>query len=176
MVKLSRSRKGVRKNKSSSSRKSRKSMVGGKFTEVEGDYSRKKFGVNLYNLTYKVVEGKNVYTLDFTKSQTEDGSIASRGVRAFSSVDKYTSVLKEALKCQDPNHNAVIAGIVYALFDGGKTNVTTRKIKITQDSNNSTVELLSANDEIILSGNVISTKSMTEMFNSLGDEVNPINT
>ncbi len=150
-------------------------MKGGVFTEEEREYSRQKSGVNLYNLTYKVEDGKNVYTLDFTKSQTEDGTVKSKLVRAFSSVDTYTSVLKEALKCQDPHHNAVIAGIVYALFDGGKTNVTTRKIKITQDSNNSTtVELLSADDKIILSGNVISTKSMTELFKSLGDEVIPI--
>ena len=53
--------------------------------------------------------------------------------------------------------------------------MTTRKIRITQDTGlNSTIELLSANDELIMSGTVQATKSMSDMFTALGNKVNPV--
>ncbi len=147
-------------------------MVGGDFTGAAGEYSRKLAGVNLYDFKYSVENGNEVYILDFTQTDIGKGGIMSKFVGAASGPKKYSDILKEALKCEGEHDNAVIAGIVYALFDEGNSKAATRKIKITQDPTKQTkIELLSANDDVIVSGNVTAQAFMSELFKTLGNDV-----
>ena len=85
MVKLS--RRQVKKRslrRRSSSRKSGKFMVGGDFTGEPGEFTRKESNINLYNLIYSIVDGKNEYILDFTKSETDSGGFKAKAVRYMS--------------------------------------------------------------------------------------------
>ena len=130
MVKLSRSRKNVRKSKRNSSRKSGKFMVGGDFTGEQKTYVRKTGIMSgnkvLYDLTYSKTENDNVYTLDFTTSNI--GSVISK----FSTPEKYSEILKKAFSVINGSNDAKnIDEIIQKLFEGGIDSVKKRRLTIT---------------------------------------------
>jgi hypothetical protein len=167
---VSKTRKGTRKSKRSSSRKS---LKGGAFTSSPGKYLRRSGFLSgnkiLYELEYSIEDGKNVYKLDFTKSDI--GSVLSKIMDG----DRFSKVLKKALNSTNDNDNAKITGIVFALFDGGADKAKTRMMKITESSDSVNIELISASDSntIMTATVTASNGKMSDFLAGLGDEIMP---
>ena len=124
MVKLSRSRKNVRKSKRSSSRKSGKFMVGGDYVG-EGKYIRTNFGLDVYALESKKEGDNTIYTLDF--------SVAGKVVGAAATAEKYTQLLQNAMGVVNNSTDATnIKDIITKLFQEGSDGARKKKLIITQ--------------------------------------------
>jgi hypothetical protein len=167
---VSKTRKGTRKSKRSSSRKS---LKGGAFNSEPGKYLRRsgwKSGNKiLYELEYSTENGNSVYKLDFTKSDI--GFVLSKIMDG----DRFSTVLKKALNSTNDNDNANITGIVYALFDGGADKAKTRIMKITESTDSVNIELISASDNnTIMTATVTAAAGkMSDFLAGLGDEIMP---
>jgi hypothetical protein len=181
MVKLSRSRKDVRKsNKRGRSRRSLKKrssrtrmMKGGQYYALEPIYKRKSMGSTLYELSLKK-EGENtVYTLDFSKAS---GALVDVGMKIFKKNEgiaaKYSNTFIDAFGITDQDNKNKVVDIIGALFAEGVDGAKHKKLIITVKPSNR-VDIKLTNDdqtdkEIF---DVPVTKSFDDYLTGLGEGI-----